>query len=109
MLYFANPSAKTFLYELSIPPEEDILYSSEPERYGFEKLGPMVSNLGTLALNNLELNEKHLSYLIALKRSKIDVLKIAEDRNNNRIMVCLAATVALATIVNVIIFFINRI
>jgi hypothetical protein len=108
LLDLANPSAKTFLYELPIPPE-DILYSSDPERHGLEKPGPIVSNLGALVLNNLELNEKHLSDLIALKRSKIDVLKIAEDRKNNRIMVSLTAIVALATIVNVILFIINRI
>ena len=83
--------------------------SSNPERYGLEKPGPIVSNLGALILNNLELNEKHLSDLIALKRSKIDVLKIEEDRKNSRIMLYLTAIVAMATIVNVIIFFINRI
>ncbi len=109
LLDLANPSAKTFLYELPIPPEEDTLYSSDPERHGLEKPGPMVSNLGALVLNNLELNENHLSDLIALKRSKIDILKIAEDRKNNRIMLCLTAIVALATIVNVILFVINRI
>ncbi len=109
LLDLAKPSAKTFLYEFPIPPEEDSTYSSNPERYGLEKPGPIVSNLGALILNNLELNEKHLSDLIALKRSKIDVLKIEEDRKNSRIMLYLTAIVAMATIVNVIIFFINRI
>jgi hypothetical protein len=109
LLDLANPSAKTFLYEFPIPPEEDSLYSSNPELYGLDKPGTMVSNLGALVLNNLDLNEKHLFDLIALKRSKIDILKIEEDRKHSRIMLYLTAIVAIATIVNVILFIINRV
>ena len=100
----ANPSKKAFLYELPMPPEEATPYSSNPEQYGLEKPGPIVSNLAYLILKNLDLNEKHLLDIINLRRSKMDVLKIEEDRKYSRRMLCLTVVIAAATIVNVILF-----
>jgi hypothetical protein len=103
----ANPSNKTVLYELLVPPEADTPYSTDPEKYGLEKPGPIVSNLAALILKNLELNEKNFLDAIDLRRSKIDVLKIEEDRKYSRRMVCLTVVIAVATIVNVILFLIR--
>ena len=100
----ANPSKKTFLYELPIPPREDTPYSTNPEKYGLEKPGPIVSNFATLILKNLDLNEKHLLDATALRRAKIDVLKIEEDIKYSRQMLCLTVIIALATVVNVVVF-----
>ena len=103
----ANPSNKTFLYELLIPPEAGTPYSTDPEKYGLEKLGPIVSNLAALILKNLELNEKNLLDAIDLRRSKINVLKIEADRKYSRSMVCLTVVIAAATILNVVLFLIR--
>ncbi len=99
-----NPSQKTFLYELPIPPEETNLYSSDQEKYGLERPGPIISNLASLILKSLDMNEKHLLYATGLRKSKIDVLKIKEDRKYSRRMLCLTVVIAAATIVNVILF-----
>ncbi len=100
----ASPSKKTFLYELPIPPEETTPYSSNPEQYGLERPGPIISNLASHILKSLDLNEKHLLYATGLRKSKIDVLKIEEDRKYSRRMLCLTVVIATATIVNVILF-----
>jgi len=102
----ANPSKKTFLYEFSMPPEAATPYSTNPEEYGLEKPGPIVSNLASLILKNLDLNEKHLLDVTDLRKSKIDVLKIEEDRKYSRRMLCLTVVIA-ATIVNVVLFLIR--
>ena len=104
-----NPSQKTFLYELPIPPEETTPYSSNPEQYGLERPGPIISNLASYILKSLDLNEKHLLYATGLRKSKIDVLKIEEDRKYSRRMLYLTIVIAAATIVNVILFFLPRI
>lgn len=110
LLDLADPSAKTFLYEFPMPLEAASILSSmiseNPERYGLEKPGPLVSKLGALVLNGLKLNEKHLYDLISFKRSRINILKIEEDRKYSRIMYRLTAIVAIATIVNIILFLI---
>ncbi|MGC8618712.1 MAG: hypothetical protein ACP5UZ_08285, partial [Thermoplasmata archaeon] len=103
----ASPSKKTFLYELPLPLEETIPYSSNPEQYGLEKPGPVISNLATHILRSLDLNEKHLLDIINLRRSKMDVLKIEEDRKYSRTMLCLTVLIAFTTIVNVILFLIR--
>ena len=100
----ANPSKKTFLYEFPLPPEEATPYSTNPEQYGLEKTGPIVSNLASLILKSLDLNEKHLLDIISLRRSKIDVLKIEDDRKFSRWMLSLTVVIAVATIVNVVLF-----
>ncbi|WP_148690150.1 hypothetical protein [Cuniculiplasma divulgatum] len=103
----ANPSRKTFLYEFPIPPEEATLYSTNPEQYGLEKPGPIASNLASLVLKDLNSNEKHLLGATDLRKSKIDVLKIEEDRKYSRRMLCLTVVIAVATIVNVVLFLIR--
>ena len=103
----ASPSKKTFLYELPMPPEENIPYSTNPEQYGLEKPGPIVSNLASLILKNHDLNEKHLLDATDLRKSKIDVLKIEEDRKYSRTMLYLTVVIAVATIVNVVLFLIR--
>ena len=103
----ANPSRKTFLYEFPIPPEDAAPYSTNPEQYGLEKPGPIVSNLASLILKDLDLNEKHLLDATDLRKSKIDVLKIEEDRKYSRRMLCLTVVIAIATIVNVVLFVIR--
>ena len=105
----ANPSKKTFLYEFPVPPEENTRYSTNPEQYGLEKTGPIVSNLASLILKSLDLNEKHLLDTIDLRRSKIDVLKIEEDRKFSRWMLCLTVVIAVTTIVNVALFLVRTI
>jgi hypothetical protein len=100
----ASPSKKTFLYELPMPPEETTPYSSNPEQYGLEKPGPLISNLASHILKSLDLNEKHLLGIINLRRSKMDVLKIEEDRKFSRRMLSLTVVIAVATIVNVVLF-----
>ncbi|MCL4480170.1 MAG: hypothetical protein M1113_01635 [Candidatus Thermoplasmatota archaeon] len=72
----ANPSKKTFLYEFPIPPEASTPHLTNLERFGLEKPGPIVSNLISLILKNLDLNEKRLFGATDLRKSKIDVLKI---------------------------------
>lgn len=103
----ANPSKKTFLYEFPMPPEEATSYSTNPEQYGLEKPGPIVSNLASLNLKNIDLNEKHLLDATDLRKSKIDVLKIKEDRKFSRWMLSLTVVIAVATIVNVVLFLIR--
>lgn len=105
LLVLTDPSGKTFLYELLMPLEAGSI-SGNPERYGWEKPGPLVSKLATLVLNGLKLNNKHLSDLISFKRSRINILKFEEDRKNSRTMKQLTAVVAIATIVNVFLFII---
>ena len=100
----ANPSKKTFLYELPISSKEIPIYSSNSEQYGLENLGPIISNLASHILKNLDLNRKHLLDATELRESKIDVLKIEEDRKYSRRMLCLTVVIAAATIVNVILF-----
>ena len=99
-----NPSRKTFLYELPIPPDETSQYSSNPEKYGLEKPGPIISNIASIILKSLDLNEKHLLDVTSLRKSKIDVLKIKEDREYSRKMLCLTIVIATATIINIILF-----
>lgn len=103
----ANSSMKTFLYEFPLPPEENSLYASNPEQHGLERPGPLVSKFGSHILNNLDLNEKHLSDLIDLRRSKLEVLKIREDRHMSKFMLSLTIVIAVATIVNVVLFLIR--
>ena len=91
-----------------MPPEEGTPYSQNPERFGLEKPGPIVSNLASLILNNLDLNEKHILDAISVRKSKIDVLKIEEDRKNSRKMLCLTVAIAVATIVNIVLFVLWR-
>ena len=61
-------------------------------------------NLASHILKSLDLNEKHLLDIINLRRSKMDVLKIEEDRKFSILMLSLTAVIAVATIVNVILF-----
>ena len=103
----ANSSMKTFLYEFPLPPEENSLYSPNPEQYGLESPGPLMSKFGSHILNSLDLNEKHLSDLIDLRRSKLEVLKIREDRHASKFMLSLTIVIATATIVNVVLFLIR--
>ena len=103
----ANPSKKTFLYEFPIPPEKTTLYSTNPEQYGLEKPGPIISNLASLILNSLDLNEKQLLNAINFRRSKIDTLKIEEDRKFSRWMLCLTVVIAAATTVYVVLFLVR--
>lgn len=100
----ANPSKKTFLYELPISSKEIPIYSSNSEQYELENLGPIISNLASHILKNLDLNSKHLLDATELRKSKIDVLKIEEDRKHSRRMLCLTIVIAAATIVNLILF-----
>lgn len=100
----ANPSEKTFLYEFPIPPGENSPYLTNPEKYGLEKPGPIVSNFASLILKNLDLNEKYLMDATDLRKSKVEVLKIEEDRKYSRRMLCLTVVIAVATIVNVFLF-----
>ncbi len=102
----ANPSNKTSLYEFPMPPEATP-YSIDPEQYGLEKPGPIVSNLASLILENLELNEKHLLDATNLRKSKIDVLKIKEDRKFSGWMLRLTIGIAIATFINVFLFFVR--
>lgn len=104
----ADPSRKTFHRELSLPPEEGTPYSQNPERFGLEKPGPIVSNLASLILNNLDLNEKHILDAISVRKSKMDVLKIEEDRRNSTKMLHLTYVIAVATIVNIVLFVLWR-
>lgn len=100
----SNPSKKTFLVEFPMPPKEATPYSTNPEKYGLEKPGPIIANLSSLILEDLDLNEKHLLDAIGLRRSKIDALKIGEDRKYSKKMLCLTVVIAGATIVNVLLF-----
>ncbi len=104
----AHPSKKTFLQEFPIPPKEDTPYSINPEKYGLEKPGPIVSNLASLILKNLDLNEKYLLDATDIRKSKIDVLKIEEDRKYSRTMLSFTVVIAIATIVNVAVFLLTK-
>ena len=103
----ANPPKQMFPYELPMPPEENTTYSTNPYQYGLEKPGPIISDLASHILKSLDLNEKHLLDIINLRRSKMDVLKIEEDRKYSRMMLGLTVVIAVATIVNVILFLIR--
>lgn len=100
----ADSSKKTFLYEFPMPPKEGTLYSENPGKYGLEKSGPLASNLASLILKDIDLNEKHLLDATAFRKSKLDVLKIEEGRKHSRMMLYLTIVIAASTIVNVILF-----
>ena len=74
-----------------------------------ERPGPIVSNLAFSILNNLGLNEKNLLDAISIRKSKIDLLKIVEDRKYSRNMFCLTIVIAIATIINVVLSILARI
>ena len=103
----ANPSEKTFLYEFPMPPGENSPYSTNPEKYGLEKPGPIVSNFASLILKNLDLNEKYLMNTTDLRKSKLDALKIEEDRKYSKRMFCLTVVIAADTIINTFLFFVS--
>ncbi len=103
----ADPSKMTSLYEFPIIPDPAKWYPINPEQYGLEKPGPIVSNLASFILKDLDLNEKHILDATDLRKSKIDVLKIEEDRKYSRKMLYLTVVIAIATIVNVVLFLIR--
>ena len=105
----ADPSKKTFLREIVVPTEEGTPFSKNPEQFGLERPGPIVSNLAFRILNNLDLNEKNLLDAISIRKSKIDLLKIVEDRRYSRYMFCLTIVIAIATIINVVVSILARI
>lgn len=105
----ADPSNKTFLREISIRSKEFSRYLPNPEQFGLEKPGQIVSDFASLILKNLDLNEKNLLDSINLRISKIDALKIDEDRKYSKRMLCFTVVIAAATIINIILYAIRRI
>jgi len=106
-----DPIKNTILHEVLIPLKEDTPLLTNPEKYGWLGYGPIVSNLAFIILDYLDLNEKNLLDAINLRRSEIEVLKTEEDKNYSektvkysRIMLWLTIVIAIATIVNVVLF-----
>jgi hypothetical protein len=106
-----TPTTNTPLHEVSITLEKDSPLLITPEKYGLEKPGAIVSNLSSLIFHYLDLNENGLLGAIDLRMSEIELLKIEEDHKysekmvkNSKIMLCLTVVIAIATIVNVILF-----
>lgn len=100
----SNPSEKTFLYEFLIPTKRGTSYLENPEQFGLQKPRPLVSSFASIILNYLDVNKKQLQEAIELKKLRIDVSKIKEDHKYSREMLYLTVIVAIATLVNVILF-----
>ena len=102
---FANSSTKTHLYELPMPKDINVPVIVNSEEYGLDQYGKIISNLASSVLKHLDFNGKHIVDAISLRKSKIEVLKIDEDRKTSKKMLCLTYVIAGATIINVALFF----
>ena len=96
---FANSSTNTHIYELPMPKSinEPVIVNSE--EYGLDQSGKIISNLASSILEDLNFNEKHIVDAINLRKSKIEVLKIDEDRKTSKKMLYLTIVIAVATLV----------
>ena len=103
----ANPSDQTILYELLIPLKINMSNITNLEQYGMEKPGPIMSNLSSHILESVDFNEKIVTDAISLMKSKIDVLKIEEDRKYSKRMLLLTYIIVGLSIFDIILFVIS--
>lgn len=100
----AQPYKNTNLYELPMPKDINVPVIVNSEEYGLDQSGKIISNLASSILKHLDFNGKHIVDAISLRKSKIEVLKIDEDRKTSKKMLCLTYVIAGATIINVVLF-----
>ena len=100
----ANPCTKTHLYEFPIPNNINVPVIGNSEEYGIDQSGKIISNFASSILKHLNFNEKHIVDTINLRKSKIEVLKIDEDRKTSKKMLYLTIVIAVATLVNIFLF-----
>ena len=103
----ANPPKQAVLHELLIPPGINMPHITNLEQYGMEKPGPIISNLSSHILESVDFNEKSVMDSISLRKSKIDVLKIEEDRKYSKRMLCLTYIIVVLSIFDIILFVIS--
>ncbi len=101
----ATPSKQGLFHGLVIPPSINMPHITNLEQYGMEEPGPIISNLSSHILESVDFNEKSVTDSISLRESKIDVLKIEEDRKYSKRMLYLTCAIVSLTIVEIILFF----
>jgi hypothetical protein len=103
----ANPSKQALFHELVIPPSINMPHITNLEQYGMEEPGPIISNLSYHILESVDFNEKSVTDSISLRKSKIDVLKIEEDRKYSKRMLYLTYIIVVLSIFDIILFVIS--
>ena len=108
----ASSSTKTHLYEFPIANEINVPVIVNSEEYELDQSRKIISNLASSILEHLDFNEKHIVDAINLRKSKIEVLKIDEGRKTSKKMLCftivmviLTIFIAVATLINILLFF----